>query len=162
MTLALGSLLLAAADSVLGRTPRIIAALGTILFLVLVIELVRRRRLVERYALIWMGAAIVGVVLALWQGALNTIADALGIISPPNALFLLGLVTIFGLALNFSVALSRLSEQTKILAQEVARLDREQRRVRRGGMIVAEANGEAPEGEQPVGAGRPGADEPRG
>ena len=135
---------LAAANSVLGQKPQIIAVVGTILFLALVIDLVRRRRLVERYALLWMGAAVVLVVLALWEGALEAIADAFGIISPPNALFLLGLGTVFVLALHFSVAFSRLSEETKILAQEVARLDREQRRIRKGGFLL-EPNGGDPE-----------------
>lgn len=140
---------------------QIIAVVVTVLLLALVLELVRRRRLVERYALIWMSAAAFLVVLAVWNGALNFIAKTVGIQSPPNALFLLGLGVVFGLMLNFSVTFSRLSEQTKILAQEVARLDREQRRVRRGGTIAVEANGEYPPDEQPVGAGRPGADEPR-
>jgi len=130
------SLLLAAteAESVLGKKPQILAIIGTVLFLVFVIELVRRRRLVERYALLWIAAAIVLVIFAAWGGALEAVADALGIISPPNALFLIGLGTVFVLALHFSVAFSRLSEETKILAQELARLDREQRRIRKGGL----------------------------
>jgi hypothetical protein len=121
-------------DSVLGKKPQILAIIGTVLFLVFVIELVRRRRLVERYALLWIAAAIVLVIFAAWDGALEAVADALGIISPPNALFLIGLGTVFALALHFSVAFSRLSEETKILAQELARLDREQRRIRKGGL----------------------------
>ena len=116
----------------LGVRPQRIAVIVTLLFLALVIELVRRRRLVERYALLWISAALVLVVLAVWNGALNWIADALGILSPPNALFLIGVGALFVLALHFSVAFSRLSEETKILAQEVARLDREQRRIRTG------------------------------
>jgi hypothetical protein len=111
----------------LGVKPQRIAVIVTLLFLALVIELVRRRRLVERYALLWISAALVLVVLAVWNGALNWIADRLGILSPPNALFLIGVGALFVLALHFSVAFSRLSEETKILAQEVARLDREQR-----------------------------------
>jgi len=125
----------------LGRNTQRIAAVGTILFLVLVIELVRRRRLVERYALLWILAAIVLVVLSIWNGALRAIADVLGIISPPNALFLLGLATVFGLALNFSVAISRLSEETKILAQEVARLDGELRSARNGRVAAGATDG---------------------
>ena len=74
----------------LGVKPQRIAVVVTLLFLVLVIELVRRRRLVERYALLWITAALVLVVLAVWNGALNWIADQLGILSPPNALFLIG------------------------------------------------------------------------
>lgn len=118
----------------LGVKPQRIAVIVTLLFLVLVIELVRRRRLVERYALLWITAALVLVVLAVWNGALNWIADTLGILSPPNALFLIGVGALFVLALHFSVAFSRLSEETKILAQEVARLDREQRRIRKGAL----------------------------
>ena len=109
------------------------------------IELVRRRRLVERYALLWMAASIFLVVLAVWDGGLVWIADALGILSPPNALFLLGLATVVALALHFSVAFSRLSEETKILAQEVARLDGEQRRLRG----TLNANGGPPNGDSP-------------
>jgi len=130
----------------LGVQARVIAVVGTVLFLVLVIELVRRRRLVERYALLWISAAILLVVLSLWGGGLRGIADGLGIRTPVNALFLLGLATVFVLALHFSVAFSRLSEETKILAQEVARLDGEQRRLRgttlSGRTLV---NGDSPE-----------------
>ena len=122
----------------LGLKPQRIAVVATLLFLVLVIELVRRRRLVERYALLWISAALVLVVLAVWDGALDTLASALGILSPPNALFLIGLGALFFLALHFSVAFSRLSEETKILAQEVARLDREQRRIRHGNLTGEE------------------------
>ena len=125
--LAIGS-----SESVLGKKPQIIAVIATVLFLVFVIELVRRRRLVERYALLWIAAAIILVIFAAWEGALDAVARALGIISPPNALFLMGLGAVWVLALHFSVAFSKLSQETRILAQEVARLDREQRRIRKG------------------------------
>jgi hypothetical protein len=69
-------------------------------------------------------------VLAIWNDALGFVADTLGIQSPPNALFLLGLAAVLGMILNFSVAISRLSEETKILAQLVARLDTELRALR--------------------------------
>ncbi len=136
----------------LGLQGQWIAGVGTMLFLVLVIELVRRRRLVERYALLWISASIVLVVLSLWSGGVHLIATAFGIRTPVNALFLLGLGTVFVLALHFSVAFSRLSEETKILAQEVARLDREQRRIRQDGMLV-KANGD--EAETPAAQGTP-------
>ena len=132
----------------LGLRAQIIAVIGTVLFLILVIELVRRRRLVERYALLWITAAILLVILSLSAEGLRVIADGLGIRTPVNALFLLGLGTVFVLALHFSVAFSRLSEETKILAQEVARLDGEQRRLRGTtltGAVVT--NGDSPETE---------------
>ncbi len=131
-------------ESVLGKKPQILAIIGTLVFLVFVVDLVRRRRLVERYALLWMAAAIVLVIFAAWEGALDWVADALGIVSPPNALFLLGLGTVFVLALHFSVAFSRLSEETKVLAQEVARLDRENRAERERFERAKGTNGDVP------------------
>ena len=129
MIAALDAVLLIAADG-LGVKAQRIAAVVTVLLFVFVIELVRRRLLVERYALLWMAAAAVMVVLAIWNDALGFVADTLGIQSPPNALFLLGLAAVLGMILNFSVAISRLSEETKILAQLVARLDTELRALR--------------------------------
>ncbi len=120
---------------------QVIAVLGTVLFLVFVIELVRRRRLIERYALGWILVATVGVVLAVWNGGLNWLAARVGIDSPTNALFLVGLVAIFGLLLNFSAAISRLSEETKILAQTVSRLDAELRQLRGEGPPARNGNG---------------------
>jgi len=141
----LGNVLLPAVEeSKLSGKAQIIAVVVTVLLLVLVIDLVRRRRLVERYALLWMLAAAFLVVLAVWNGGLEFIADLAGIKSPPNALFLLGLAVIFGLLLNFSIAFSRLSEETKILAQEVARMDREQRRIRKSGLVIPDGNGDGP------------------
>ncbi len=145
MSALLGTALpIAVEQSKLSGKAQIIAVIVTVLLLALVVELVRRRRLIERYALLWMFAAAVLVVLAVWNGGLVFIADLVGIQSPPNALFLLGLAVVFGLLLNFSVTFSRLSQETKILAQEVARMDREQRRIRRDGLAVPEPNGDAP------------------
>jgi len=129
-----------------GTRVQIVAVIVTAIILGAVLELVRRRRLVERYALLWMLAAVALLVLAIWRGALNELADLLGIASPPNALFLIALGVVFVLLLHFSIATSRLSEETKILAQEVARLDAEARTARRG-----EANGDgiAPGLEEP-------------
>lgn len=141
-------------ESKLSGKAQIIAVIVTVLLLALVIDLVRRRRLVERYALLWMLAAVCLVILAVWNGGLTFIADFAGIKSPPNALFLLGLAVIFGLLLNFSIAFSRLSEETKILAQEVARLDREQRRVRKSEILANEVEPE--HGGVPVNAGTNG------
>jgi hypothetical protein len=124
---------------------QIIAVVITVMIFLLILELVRRRRLVERYALLWMIAAAGLVVLAVWRDLLNITADALGIAYDPNALFLIAFGVIFVLLLHFSVATSRLSEETKVLAQEVARLDAELRAAR-----AAARNGGP---DQPVPAG---------
>jgi hypothetical protein len=121
-----------------GTKAQIVAVIVAAIFLGVVLELVRRRRLVERYALLWMLAAVAMLVLAVWRDGLNTLADAVGVHSPPNALFLVALGVVFILLLHFSIATSRLSEETKILAQEVARLDAEAKTARE-----ASTNGDA-------------------
>ena len=122
-----------AAGSHLDNRVRIVAVIVTAVMLGAVLELVRRRRLVERYALVWMLVALALLVLAIWNQLLGTAADLMGIAVPSNALFLAAFAVAFLLLLHFSVITSRLSEETKILAQEVARLDAEARSARAAG-----------------------------
>ena len=102
---------------------QIIAVIVTLSIFLFVLELVRRRRLVERYALLWMTAALALLVLAIWTDGLNVLKDLMGIEDAANAIFILAFGVAFLLLLNFSVVSSRLSEETKILAQEVASLE---------------------------------------
>jgi hypothetical protein len=102
---------------------QIIAVIGTLAIFLFVLELVRRRRLVERYALLWMTAAFALLILAIWTDGLDVLKDLMGIEDAANAIFILAFGVAFLLLLNFSVVSSRLSEETKILAQEVASLE---------------------------------------
>jgi hypothetical protein len=146
----------AAGGSQIETQAQIIALIATLAIFLLILELVRRRRLVERYALLWMAAAVFLLVLAIWSDGLDVIADAMGIKEPANAIFILAFGMVFLLLLNFSVATSRLSEETKILAQESARLEQELRLARgevpttNGDSAVA-AQAEQPAHERPVG-----------
>jgi hypothetical protein len=97
-----------------------LAILAAVVLLVIVLEMVRRRRLMERYALLWMFSALVILALAVWQGALNRLAELMGIYSAPNALFFIAVGFVLLLLLHFSVAVSRLADQSKVLAQRVA------------------------------------------
>lgn len=99
---------------------QIVVATGTLIGFAIIIDLVRRRRLLERYALLWLLSAVVLVALAAWRGGLQVVADALGIAAPTNALFLVAFAFVLVLLLHFSVAVSRLSDQTKVLAQRLA------------------------------------------
>ncbi len=102
---------------------QIIAVIATLAIFLFVLELVRRRRLVERYALLWMTAAFALLILAVWTDGLDVLKDLMGIEDAANAIFILAFGVAFLLLLNFSVVSSRLSEETKILAQEVASLE---------------------------------------
>jgi hypothetical protein len=96
-----------------------------------VLELVRRRRLLERYALLWLLSSIVLLALAIWRDALNEIADQVGVAYPPNALFIVGFGFVLWLLLHFSVAISRLNDQSKILAQRIGLLEERLRGIER-------------------------------
>ncbi len=116
----------------LSSTSRIAALILTAIGFGIVLELVRRRRLVERYALLWMLVSIALLVLAVWNQLLNWLTNLSGFQVPANFLFAAAFGVVFFLLLHFSVAISRLSEEAKMLAQDVARLDLELRRERNG------------------------------
>jgi hypothetical protein len=109
--------------------------------LVGVIELVRRRRLLERYALLWLLSSLVLLGLSIWRGALDRIAEQVGVAYPPNALFIVAFGFVLWMLLHFSVAVSRLSDQSKVLAQRLALLEERMRRRE----AAAEADGEEDE-----------------
>ena len=102
-----------------------IAATAASLVLVLVVfELIRSRRLRERYALLWLLTGIVLVVLSAWRGGLNTIAAWLGVRGyPPAVLFAVGLMFVILVLLHYSTVISRLSDQNVVLAQRLALLE---------------------------------------
>jgi hypothetical protein len=91
----------------------------------LVFELVRRRRLLERYALLWLFASAILLGLSVWRGLLEDLASAIGIFYAPSALFAVAFGFVLVLLLHFSLVISRLAEQSKVLAQQVGILRHE-------------------------------------
>jgi hypothetical protein len=118
---------------------RAVAVLATLGLLIIVFDLVRRRRLLERYALVWMAVTILLLALSAWADLLDTVADAIGISYPPSALFAAAFCFVIVLLLHFSVAVSRLTDQSKLLAQRIALLEHRLARQER----VEPANSEA-------------------
>jgi hypothetical protein len=107
---------------------QIVALIGAAALFFFVLELVRRRRLLERYALLWLFSSLILVALAAWRGGLQWLADRFGIAYPPNALFFVAFGFVLVLLLHFSSALSRQSDQIKVLAQRLALLEERQGR----------------------------------
>jgi hypothetical protein len=101
---------------------QIVAIVVTAGLFATVFELVRRRALMERYALLWLFSSAILLGLAVWRGLLETIASAVGIFYPPSALFVVAFAFILVLLLHFSLATSRLSDQNKVLAQRLGLL----------------------------------------
>lgn len=102
----------------------------------LVFELVRRKRLMERYAILWLVAGLTVLVLGVWKGLLTTLAHSVGIYYAPSALFAVAFLFVLVMLVHFSTTISRLSDQNKVLAQRLALL--QQRLDRRGADAVPE------------------------
>lgn len=105
----------------------IMAAVAALILLLLILELIRSRRLQERYALLWLLTAIVILVLSAWRGALARLADLVGIAYPPSALFVLASFFVLAVLLHYSTVISKLSDQNAILAQRLALLEHDLR-----------------------------------
>ena len=106
---------------------QIVAIAATAGLFVVLLELVRRRRMLERYAILWLFCSVALLGLSVWKGLLTDLAHAVGIFYAPSALFVIAFGFVLVLLLHFSVAVSRLAEQNKILAQRVALLEERQR-----------------------------------
>jgi hypothetical protein len=106
---------------------QIVAIVASAGLFVILLELVRRRRMLERYAILWLFCSVALLGLSVWKGLLTDLAHAVGIFYAPSALFVIAFGFVLVLLLHFSVAVSRLAEQNKVLAQRVALLEERQR-----------------------------------
>lgn len=98
------------------------AAIGALLVLAFMVELLRRRQLREKYAVLWLLVGLAVLVLLLAPGLLSTVSSALGFEVPANFLFLVSLILLLGVNVHLSWELSRVEEETRALAEEVALL----------------------------------------
>jgi hypothetical protein len=105
-------------------TVSIAASVASIVLILVVLELIRSRRLRERYALLWLLTGLVLLVLSAWRGGLNTIAGWVGVETyPPAILFAVASFFILVVLLHYSTVISKLSDQNSILAQRIALLE---------------------------------------
>lgn len=109
---------------------QVVAIFVSIGLLIAVLELVRRRRLVEEYSLVWIACALAMVGISIWRGAIDIAARVLGVYYPPSLLLLLLAVLVFVALLSFSVVLSRQRQQINRLMEETATLGAEIRDLR--------------------------------
>ncbi|HWB68384.1 MAG TPA: DUF2304 domain-containing protein [Solirubrobacterales bacterium] len=121
---------------------RIVAAVLAVGFMAMILELIRRHRLQERYSIIWFLAGLAMLIGAAFPQVLELLAKALGVRDVTIALFSLILFVLLALALSFTVIASRQAAQITRLAQESA-LDRARLERERSGS--AQQPGEAEE-----------------
>ena len=102
----------------------IAGAISSVLLVVFVLELIRKRRLRERYAMLWLATGVVLLVLSVWRSGENTIAGWFGVRSyPPAVLFAVATLFILVVLLHYSTVVSKLTDQNVILAQRLALLE---------------------------------------
>jgi hypothetical protein len=102
----------------------IVGVVASLILILVVLELVRGRRLKERYALLWLATGVALLVLSAWRGGLNTIAGWLGVTGyPPAVLFAVATLFIFLVLLHYSTVISKLTDENVELAQRIALLE---------------------------------------
>ena len=101
---------------------QIISIVGSLVLNLFVLELIRRKKLKEAYALIWLAMSLLFLLLAAWLQGLVLLSKLIGIQYPPATLFLLLLLTVIIILIQFSVIISKQSDKIKLMAQEVALL----------------------------------------
>lgn len=104
---------------------QIVAILVTAALFGLIFELVRRRQLMERYALLWLFASALLLALSVWRDLLEQISALVGIAYAPSALFAIAFGFVLVLLLHFSLVISSLADQNKVLAQRVGMLQQQ-------------------------------------
>jgi hypothetical protein len=104
---------------------QIASILVGLVLLGVIFQLIRRNRLQEKYALLWIASVVIVLVLSVWRGLLESFAACVGIFYAPSALFLVALFCGMIIALHFSVVVSDLTKQNKTLVQEIALMKEE-------------------------------------
>ena len=104
---------------------QIIAIAGSISLLIFIIVLIRQHRLKEEYSLLWLFFTIVFIVFSFWRNGLEWISDVIGIAYPPAALFLILIMALFVIMIEFSIIISKQSHWIKTMGQEMALMKQE-------------------------------------
>jgi len=97
----------------------VLAIIGSILFLIFIIELIRKRKIKEEYGLLWIFFSLVFIVISLWRQGLEVLSRLLGIFYAPAAFLLILIIAMLLILIQYSLVISRLSEHYKALNQQI-------------------------------------------
>ncbi|HEX2131189.1 MAG TPA: DUF2304 domain-containing protein [Actinophytocola sp.] len=103
----------------------LVGLVGSVLVLAGIVELLRRRQLGEKYAVLWLVVGLILLVFTVFPGLLPSLSSGLGVAVPTNLLFFVGLVFLVGVVLHLSWEVSRLENETRKLAEDLAILQLE-------------------------------------
>src|SRR5215218_1345367 len=111
----------------MGRV-QIIAIIASLLFIALIARLIVRGKLREEYAIIWIICSIVLIIFSVWSDGLEKVTKLLGFQLPSNLIFTGAIFAMLIYLLHLSVVVSKLQEQNKTLAQDIALLKEKQKK----------------------------------
>ncbi len=109
-------------------TQRTFAVLVSFATLLVIVELVRRRRLKEEYSWLWIATSAGMLLLSGWYGLIEWVTHVIGAVTVTTTLFLCGLLFLLLISVHFSTVISRLTQQVRRLTQELAILSAERER----------------------------------
>ncbi len=109
---------------------KMVALIFGIGMLILIVDLVRRKKLLEEYSWLWLMTGSVILVLTLWFDLLKWMTHLVGAVAPASTIFLFAFLFLVLISLHFSVVISKLTERNKELAQRYALLELELREMR--------------------------------
>ena len=102
-----------------------ISILGSVVFIGLIVMLIRNKKIKEEFSILWLFFGLVFLFLSIWRGSLEIIAGILGIAYAPAAIFLILIIAIISILIHLSLITSRLTDQAKIMTQELGLLKME-------------------------------------
>jgi len=102
-----------------------ISILGSVVFIGLIVMLIRNKKIKEEFSILWLFFGLVFLFLSIWRGSLEIIAQILGIAYAPAAIFLILIIAIISILIHLSLIISRLTDQAKVMIQELGLLKME-------------------------------------
>lgn len=121
--------------------PRVLPILGAAVTLFAILDLLRRRQLREKYAVLWLVVSLFVGVFAVFPSVLTRLSRLAGVKTPINLLFFVGALVLLVVCVQLSYEISRLEDETRALAEEVGIL-----RLEMGSGRSGPAGEEAPPG----------------
>ena len=104
---------------------QIIAIAGSISLLIFIVILIRQHRLKEEYSLLWLFFTFFFMIFSIWRNGLEWISETVGIAYPPAALFLILIMALFVIMIEFSLIISKQSERIKSIGQNIGLMKQE-------------------------------------
>ncbi len=111
---------------------QIVALAGSLVFIAVVLYSVWRTRLKEAYALLWMGAGAAFLGISLWPSALGLVSGLIGVQYSPATLFLIMIMAMVLIMFQYSIVLSKRTDEVKSLTQELSLLEERLRKLEEG------------------------------